>query len=211
MEEIIERFLLLYKYCPLPEVGTLELQESFASMVSGENKLSAPVPLIKFNENVRDTDTLLHFISLTNNVDIAEAQNLLTSFCYSIKNLEPDKVIRINRTCIFSNVEGKLNFTQVETPYEFLPPVNLKRVIHPNNVHKVRVGDDERTSVFMTEFLNQMKIGKDRFRWFYAASLAAIAISLILFYFIKNKNFNMFGNGSSIQVKTEVKKYEIIQ
>ena len=210
MEELIEQFLLSYKFCPLPGIGTLKINDTGAKVVSGAKILSAPAMMITLNNDAEDTIAFTKFISEAMGISKSETGDLLNAFISKIKTLELNKEFRIGHIGLFCKSGGKLVFVQAELPHEFLPSVTLNRVIHPNNIHTVRVGEDERTSIFMSEFLERMKISKKTFRWVYAAALTLMAISFIVLYMNSNGSNKLFGNNRPIQIKSEVKNYETI-
>ena len=211
MEDLIERFLLMYKYCPLPNVGTLRMCESSSAIIPGVNQITAPSATIMLDETITDSSGFLDFASKAMGISETEAENALAALCSSLSKLNDNNEYRLKSAGCFKKEDGRLCFYQSELPKEFLPVINLKRVVRPNNVHKVRVGEDERTNMFMSEFLDKTKSRKMNYQWLYVAALTLIGICLIVFYFFNKQGNGTFGNSNSIQIKTELRHYELIQ
>jgi hypothetical protein len=85
MEEIIEQYLLRKKYCPLPAVGTLEINMKPAQAIFSEHRMHAPVPEITLLRKELPADHFIQFIAAEKNITIAEPadHSKHTAVCYS--------------------------------------------------------------------------------------------------------------------------------
>lgn len=87
---------------------------------------------------------------------------------------------QLNQTgCFFINDQGILDFKQNDVIDQFNEILIAKRVIHPNQKHSVLVGDEEKSNVFMSEYLNKnnkVSISK----WWVILLIILMAVSIIV-------------------------------
>lgn len=195
MDNLIEQYLLLHKSCPLPGIGVLELKEQSAILHQGENKLSAPFPFITLNVMEENDDSFVSFITAQKNISSSAAAVLLDEYCSQIKETTTENEFILHQTgSFYVNKEGRLSFRQVVFPDAFLPVIHLKKVIHPNANHYVRVGDTDTTTDEMTHLLNK-KVAIISSKWWIAVIiLLLVAIGLIILYFNHPRFTSTFGN-----------------
>ena len=211
MESLIENFLLRHNYCPLPKVGTLELKSKGAQLQTGENIITAPYPFISLSKKEKTAVTFIHYIAKKKGIDETRASQELIEYCQDIINLDHRKEIKLNHTGKFYiDHDGTLDFRQDEIPEEFLPAITVQKVIHPNSVHSVRVGDQEHTNDFMKNQLKNFVNIKRSTWWIWAVLLALIATAAIVYHIKFNETGGSFGNGNKLNPSTEVKTYRAL-
>ena len=213
METLIENYLLKNHYCPLPSLGALELKEISASVRFGENILLPPYQKISFNTKEKIADEFISYIAFKKGIDEQTASQKLMAYCKNISTLDHRKEKKINHTGTFYiDNDGSLSFKQQELPEEFLPTVSLQRVIHPNSIHRIRVGDRERTSAFMKSYFQGIKKIKRSTWWIWAVLLTATAIASCFYYYkINPLNSSLFGNGTPVTPSApQVKTYKAV-
>ena len=211
MESLIENFLLRHNYCPLPKVGTLELKSNGAQLQTGENIITAPCPTISLSKKEKTADTFIHYIAKKKGIDETRASQELIEYCQDIINLDHRKEIKLNHTGKFYiDHDGTLDFRQDEIPGEFLPAITVQKVIHPNAVHNVLVGDQEHTNDFMKNQLKNFVTIKKSTWWIWAVLLTLIATAVIIYHIKFNEAGGSFGNGIKVNPSTEVKTYRAL-
>ncbi len=199
MEALIENYLLRYRYCPLPNIGMLQLQDGEAVPLHRDHIMTAPVPRILFSSKERDATPLIQYIANYKQISEEAAKTSLEQYCKKLSIADQYHEVKLEHTgSFYVDAYGKLCFKQIELPAEFLPSVPLKRVIHPNSVHNVRVGDTETTSVAMTEYYSETPEANSR-AWWIAAAVMLLAAGIALAFYISGPTFNkQFGNGRGI-------------
>lgn len=211
MESHIEQFLLRQSYCPLPDVGTLVLHEKGARILSGENRIVAPRMDIELDSRPTQPQPFIDFIAAREQVEVAEADARLRSYCQSIRELPHTAELKLAETGTFSvTPEGLLLFRQTDIPEEFHPTIRLKKVIHPNSAHAVRVGDKEHSSTFMTGYLGSAVSSPAQYwrRWAFMLALLALGV-LGYFYYTRGFVFTS-GNQMPVQPKTPSATYRTL-
>lgn len=211
MDELIENFLLQNSYCPLPQLGTLVLKQESAAVKVGENIMSAPVQKISLTPVQKPTEKFVEYIAQKNGTDSQDAAELLMNYCQQILNLGKEQEIVLNQSGIFFiTPEGQPGFRQKPLPAEFTPQVKLRKVIHPNRVHKITIGDKERSTTFTSETSEsglELKSGK---WWIWAAALALLGVAAVVYYQSFLSNDSGFGNAGHIQPSSDVQNYKLV-
>lgn len=211
MENLIEEFILLHSNCPLPGLGSLQIQHTHATILQGEQLIYAPQQKIIFTNEEVDSHRITRFVAYKSNISKTEAETLLHDFCDQLKKLDKNKFYLGDIGYFSKDSEGNLFFEQQELPQYFMPSLTAKRVIHPNNIHAVRVGDAERTNEFMSDFLTAPKSSKHYKWWIAAAVIFMLAVSTIVVYLNTNSSNYRFGNTLSISPSEEPVTYQKAQ
>jgi len=211
MEEIIEQYLLRKKYCPLPAVGTLEINMKPAQAIFSEHRMHAPVPEITLLRKELPADHFIQFIAAEKNISIAEASQSLEAYCSMLQHLDVYREVKLEHAGkFFVNADGVLKFRQKEIPSEFIPDVKLERVIHPNSVHQVRVGDTETTNVAMAEYYSVSGTLRKATWWIWALLLALAGIAAIALYTQRAGYNNLFGNEAPVAPAVTSNTYQTV-
>ncbi|MEO6668472.1 MAG: hypothetical protein ABIN36_03280 [Ferruginibacter sp.] len=196
MEELIEQYLFQHKVCPLPSIGSLQIKEGNAVAWHGDNKLSAPVPQIELIKTEIPAEHFIAFIAASEKISIGEASLTLQKYCLELQKLNTYKEMKLEHAGRFYiDQSGSLVFKQQTLPKEFLPSVSVQRVVRSKSAsHNLRVGDNETTSEYMTEYYSgKEKIKKERW-WIAALLLTAIAAAGLYLYFKEHSYTEKFGN-----------------
>jgi hypothetical protein len=212
METLIEHYLLRHKYCPLPALGVLEMKAHGAVFPIGENKCNAPYPQIIFSNKSISSESFVHFIANKKGISNELANQMLISYCNDIVHLNAIQEKKINHTGKFYvDVDGSLSFKQYILPEEFFPSVKAERVIHPNSVHQIQVGDRQHSSDFMSGYLKSIKKINESKWWPWALASFVVAAAMILCYVFFGRFNAAFGNGAPIKKITAPTTYQSIQ
>ncbi|MBU3714865.1 MAG: hypothetical protein FGM46_07945 [Ferruginibacter sp.] len=193
MESLITRFLNQNHLCPLPGIGTLRLVHHTAMLHPGENRISSPYYRIELVENELDPELFVNFIAEQKNIHLSEAEIILKSFCSGMLQLNKMDEVNLPATgSFYINEPGKLFFRQFDLPDFFHLDIHLKKVIHPESVHAVRVGDTDTTSQKMNRYYQPSKKVTTSNSWFVFVALLLLLIFVIVFYLNNPKDFSDF-------------------
>ena len=210
MEAILQQFLVLHNFCPLPGIGQLTIQQQPAVLHFTDNKLSAPTDSILLIPEISNQSLLMDWIQAEMGVTADAALQLVNDFVQSISNLSVDQSRSFGVLGSFlKDAAGRIQFVQATLPDGFAPNVSLKRVIHPNAIHSVRVGDKESTNTEMTERLNETVEAKRPNWWIAAALFALMAIGCFIIYLNQEGSHASLGNIVSIQANNEPFTFKI--
>lgn len=211
MEEIIEQYLLRKKYCPLPAVGTLEITMKPAQAIFSEHRMLAPVPEISLLRKEVPAGDFIQFIAAERSTTVEDAGRSLEDYCKMLQRLDAYREVKLEHAGkFFVNADGVLKFRQKEIPSEFIPDVKLERVIHPNSVHQVRVGDTETTNVAMAEYYSDSGVSRKATWWIWALILALASITAIALYTQRAGYNNLFGNDAPVAPAVSGNTYQSV-
>jgi len=199
MQKQIAGFLFQHKNCPLPGVGTLQMQHTAAVGDFTNKTIAAPRASISFVNTDTDPSALLNYLAATTGGTTYEVKEGLDHFCDKIKSdLQAQQQVELPGIGVFyADASGKINFTEDALPESFVQPVYAERVIHPNEEHHILVGDKESTNTLMTEMLAPKEERRENW-WIWALVLGLVAVTLILLYFAMKNDASAFGNAIKI-------------
>jgi hypothetical protein len=210
METILQHFLVRHRFCPLPGIGQLIIQQQPAVLHFTENKLAAPTDSILLKSEINNQPLLMDWIQTEMGVTGDVVHQLLNDFTQSILNLTEEQTRTFGVLGSFlKDAGGRIQFVQATLPEGFAPNVTLKRVIHPNAIHSVRVGDKESTNTEMTEMLNETVETKKSKWWMAAAFFALLSIVGFVLYLNQEGSHASLGNIDPIQAHEEPITFKI--
>ncbi len=210
MQQLLANYFLQYKTLPLPSIGTLALTYIPAESLTGQNALSAPNPTITLQPNITSVENLLEYIALKKNISNNEATTSLTNTIDEIKSLEKYSFFELQHVGSFSKNESKeIIFTAVEIESPFFPNAAAIRVIHPNEIHSILVGENETNSAAMQEYYTDSNEKTKEKWWIFAVVAFVIATAAILYSYVNNAG-DFFRNNNQIEINKPDSSYKKI-
>jgi hypothetical protein len=211
MQKLLVDYLFKYKQCSLPQLGTLQIKNTPASSIFGEQKIAAPTPEIHFSDTINNSQYLQDYIAANKNITTNEAAQQLIKVVEDIKALQFGESIVLPGAGKFCKDEHKkITFIANKLPAYFLPAVHAERVIHPNESHTMLVGDTETSTTAMAEYFadDEQKI-KSKW-WIWALVFFGLSAAAIGFYASEYKTNSFFGVATKLDVKTADSTYQIL-
>lgn len=210
LNKLIEQYLIIHQQCPLPGIGSLKITEIPASINNADKKIIAPSQQISLTAVEISAKGFISFISEKQYLNQEESAIELNRFCKELIDLEPKEEKSISQLGSFvKNEDAQLFFKQNIINHLFSPSLNLNRVIHPNNVHTVLVGDNELTNHMIAERLSTSKTVVKFQWWAWAACLTIISMAIIFIYFNHSHfYYNRFGNINQIESNEAMVNYQ---
>lgn len=185
-------YLVIYKQLSVPGIGTFLLNRAPVE-IDFPNKLAHPsiysVSLASA-ENKIDPD-FYHQLSAIIDKSASDTVKLFNDFAFDLVNsIKSGAEVRWNNVGKLSrSLDGAIRFTNPEINTAQLP-VTAEKVLRENAGHMVRVGEDQRTSEQMTQFLSDSSSVRNH--WL----LIAISIAILAFIFI-GWHFSQNGVGAT--------------
>ncbi len=211
MQKLLADYLFQYKQCPLPDFGTLHIKNTAASSIFGERKISAPIPVIEFNDDVHSTEHVEAYIAVQKNITRDEAAHQLKKMVVDIQVLQLGQRLEIPNVGKFYKDENeKIGFIAVEAPAYFLPQVAAERVVHPNDSHSMLVGETETNTAAMAEYYAEEEPAMKSKWWIFAIASFAVAAAAVGFYASDKKADSFFGAANKIEVKSADATYRML-
>ncbi len=159
MKDILREYLLTEKKLPLAGMGVLYLQRDPARFDVGNRQFLPPQIAYNFlPEPVEHISQLVEWLSARWGVDAAEAVHRYRGFCEELAQLlsTQDQVSWKGWGQWKKDQQGVLQFVSDNDALQLMP-VAATKIIRDNETHQVRVGEDSRSSVEMTQLLHQKK------------------------------------------------------
>jgi hypothetical protein len=211
MQQLLADYLFQHKQCALPQIGTLHIKNVTASSIFGERKISAPIPVIEFNDDVHSTENVEAYIALQKNISRDEAAHQLTKMVEDIQALPLGQRFEIPNTGKFYKDENdKIGFIALEVPAHFLPQVVAERVVHPNDSHTMLVGETETNTAAMAEYYSEEEPAMKSKWWIFAIASFAVAAAAVGFYVSDKKADSFFGVSNKIEVEVADSTYRML-
>ncbi|MBK8710339.1 MAG: hypothetical protein IPL97_00410 [Niastella sp.] len=209
MEKHLSAYLFNYKCCPLPGIGSLQVQDGGAFASVSEKKMYAPVPSIHFSKEEIPEAKCIHFLATAARVPEAEAKQWLAQYCQTLQiENEGDEIALADAGFFYINSHGRLSFRPLVIPRIFNPDIDADRVIHPNEAHNMLVGDTHTTNTAMHEYFANDEESENSKWWIGALILAALAAILMIVYFTGGHANANSGNGNTVTPENYSRPYQ---
>lgn len=211
MDKLLTAYLLYYKHCPLPGIGSLHLQQVPASVVAADGIITSPKDEIYFSSKEISSDELLDFIATEKNIGVQEASGMLADYCRKLQDMDAYNEIELQPTGKFYvDAEGNLQFKTATLDAAFLPDVPAVRVIHPQQSHSMLVGDTQTDSAAMTAFYTEDEVVAKSRWWIWPVVIFITAALIFIFYISDGLHNPLFGNAQAIEKTSTEKTYKSI-
>ncbi len=203
MHEILIRYLDKNKNFNLPGIGRFELVSEMASLDFINKIIYPPKQQIVFhperksnagmlNDSIKnETITSSHdnknnlpgFLSRHLNMPESLAMTEFEQYAGFVRiTLEKNGFYELNGIGTLQQNEKGIHLDNAFSSEKFFEPIHAEQVIRENATHSVRVGEEEKTSEQMKEYLHR-EVKKDNW-WIAAVILAVIGIGAIAYYYL---------------------------
>jgi hypothetical protein len=211
MQKLLADYLFQYKQCALPEIGTLYIKNTSATSIFGERKISAPIPVIAFSDDVHGTENVEAYIALQKNITRDEAAQQLKKIVADIQALQLGQQLEIPNAGKFYKDENEIiGFVAEEVPAHFLPQVVAERVVHPNDSHTMLVGETETSTAAMAEYYAEEEPTMKSKWWIFAIAAFVVSAAAVGFYSSNKKADSFFGASNKIEAGTADSAYRML-
>jgi hypothetical protein len=203
MQDSLYEFLLLNKKLSLPGIGTIALCQSPAQHDFPNKQFIAPTSFFTIDPgNDKPSKKLFDWLSSSLNITEWEAIKSVNDFSFDLKKKlsEFGEVSWKKVGVIRRNNNGDLKLDPDNILLESESPVTAEKVIRVKAEHTVLVGEKEKTSVEMEEYLTGSP-AKKNYTWLIAVILTALAVMFIGWYF-SEKGFSTSSAGNQSVIKS---------
>lgn len=181
-------YLLQHKELPVPGIGTFLLERKSAEGDFPNKQIKPPSysVILQSNSHVPGKN-FFTWLAYTLGITDREAIFRFNDFAFDMrKQISEGSVINWNGVgTLNKGLTGDVKLTPSITEMIFEKPVAAEKVIRERAEHMIRVGEDQKTSVEMTEMLSH-KGEEKSYWWAYALGLALVAILFIGWHLSEN-------------------------
>jgi nucleoid DNA-binding protein len=204
MVDLVVRYLSFQKKVSLKGIGTFSVEHLPARLDFPNRLLHAPEYILHYSSSfVSERDgEFENWLQNELNVGGEEVKTLQENLSADFQRTLAEKgEITLNGLGIFTRDEQKL--VHFSSLYETVKgnPVAAEKIIRKNTSHSVLVGEQEKTSVEMTEILTGTKRKTLNLWWMIAMALFLTALIAILYFAIYSPQWSNQGNNQKLKVK----------
>lgn len=187
MWQVLNAYLFQHRSISIPGLGTIYLETLPANVDVAERTMQPPAYRFRFDKyfDAPDKEFFAYIAAQRNTLDY-EAIKWYNEFSFELRNR-----IRNEQEVSWEGVgtlkkdgSGGILFEPLATPLLFLQPTPAMRVSRQDAQHNIVVGDRERTSGEMNEWLHEKANRRRKLAWWVIALVVAVlGLAFLGWYF----------------------------
>jgi nucleoid DNA-binding protein len=213
MYEELYQYLLQHNSLSLPGIGTFLLERKSAELDFVNKQVNPPFYKISMlSKSTVPTNKQFTWLANTFQISNEEATQRFNEFVENMKSqlVGGDTINWKGVGTLNKTVGGGIKFYTSNDYANVEEPVPAKKIIRERSEHKIRVGEDERTSSEMNEILHHQD-EKKNYWWAYAAAIALIGTIFIGWYVSEHGvTISSTTNSKKINAQTTGVTYKIL-
>jgi hypothetical protein len=178
MFEVLNAYLFQHRSISIPGLGTIYLETLPSDVDVADRTMLPPTYRFRFDKYFDAPDKeFFSYLATHRNILDYEAIKWYNEFSFELRNRirAEDQVSWDGVGILRKDGSGNVLFESVRAPAFFLQPTPAVRVNRLDAQHTLLVGDRERTSGEMNEWLQEEGTGKRRLSWWVIALILAVA------------------------------------
>jgi hypothetical protein len=206
MFDLLNSYLFQNKSISIPGLGTIYLETLPASVDISTKNILPPLYYFRFDKYFDAPDKeFFSYLANHRRIPDYEALKWYNEFAFNLRNRihQLEKIEWEGVGVLRKDLEGNILFESCLGNPFFLMAVPARQVIRQDAQHRLLVGDRERTSGEMNEWLQHENASrKSGSWWIYAAIVAALSL-LFLFLYFSSKGWTMSSLGNQQMLQLE--------
>jgi hypothetical protein len=187
MWQVLNAYLFQHRSISIPGLGTIYLETMPANVDVAERTMQPPAYQFRFDKYFDAPDKeFFAYIANQRNILDYEAIKWYNEFSFELRNrIRAEEQVNWDGVGVLKkDGSGGVLFEPVPAPLLFLQPTPAMRVSRQDAQHNLMVGDRERTSGEMNEWLHDHAHRRRRLSWWVIALiLAVLALAFLGWYF----------------------------
>lgn len=213
MYESLYQYFIQHKQLSVPGIGTFILERTPAVVNFPEKKMDPPAYAVRLQPSGQvPSRSFFNWLAAALQLSDREAVICFNDFAFELKKsvLSGAQISWNGMGQLSKGLGGEIRFVPVKT-FQAEAPVTAEKPIREKAAHMVRVGEDERTSAEMTEFLRKADEKRD-YWWAWALVIGLAAITFIgLNFSQKGVSMSSSANPGLIKPLESGTGYRVIQ
>jgi hypothetical protein len=208
------QYFVLHKRLNIPGIGTFLLERKPA-VSDFPNKIILPpsMSIALHHGNATPSKNFFTWLADTLKISDRDAVIRFNDFAFELKRKlsAGDRVQWDGVGTLSSGLAGEIRFESALKNAAIEVPVKAEKVIRENAEHTVRVGEDERTSVQMLEWLNQPQVKRNY--WWALALVVGLLMTMFLGWYFSEKGIktSSTGNANALKANDSGTTYQILR
>jgi hypothetical protein len=197
------QYFILYKQLNVPGIGTFQLERIPATADFPNKVINAPSFSIALqHDNATPSKRFFNWLAHALQVSDQDAVVRFNDFAFDIKQKirNGDKITWEGVGTLSSGLAGEIRFEPAMKNKTLEAPVKAEKIIREKSEHMVRVGEDERTSDEMIEFLNQPAARRNY--WWAWALIAGLIITMFIGWYFSENGLQVMSSGNNHKPKS---------
>jgi hypothetical protein len=178
MLQVLNAYLFQHRSISIPGLGTIYLETFPAILEVADRAIRPPIYRFRFDKyfDAPDKEFFAYLAAQGKMLDF-EASNWYNEFSLELRNRirVEDEVAWEGVGVLRKDGSGNILFESVTAPGFFQQAIPARKVNRQDAVHTLLVGDRERTSGEMNEWLHEEESRPKKFRWWIIALVLALA------------------------------------
>ena len=187
MWQVLNAYLFQHRSISIPGLGTIYLETMPANVDVADRTMQPPTFQFRFDKYFDAPDKeFFAFVAAQRNILDYEAIKWYNEFSFELRNRirAEEQVLWEGVGILKKDTTGGVQFEATPAPMLFLQPVPAMRVSRQDAQHNLVVGDRERTSGEMNEWLHDHARQRRRLPWWVMALvLAVLGLAVLGWYF----------------------------
>jgi hypothetical protein len=200
MFEVLNAYLFQHRSISIPGLGTIYLETLPASVDVADRTMLPPIYHFRFDRYFDAPDKeFFAFLAVQRNVLDYEAIKWYNEFSYELRNRikNEDQVNWEGVGVLRKDGSGNVQFEPSPSQLSFMQPAPAMRVNRADAQHTLLVGDRERTSGEMNEWLHEDAARRGRLPWWGIALILAGVCLILLGWFFYTHGFTIANQSDS--------------
>lgn len=211
-DELYEYFSF-HKQLNMPGIGTFLLERKPAEADFASRVINPPSYTITLHHNnTIPQKKFFYWLADQLNVSYTDAVVRFNDFVFDVKNqiLSGTNITWIGMGTLSKGMAGEIRFEAAIKDHSFDSPVRAVKIIREKAEHIIRVGEEQRTSTEMFEWLNHAK--RKISNWWGVALIVAIlsVISIVIYFSQRGLNMSSAGNQQKLSPQNESATYKML-
>jgi hypothetical protein len=187
MFAVLNAYLYQHRSISIPGLGTIYLETLPAAVDVADRTMLPPVYHFRFDKYFDAPDKeFFAYLATQRNILDYEAIKWYNEFSFELRNrIKNEDAVNWDGVGVLKkDGSGNVLFEPVATPFDFLQPTPAMRVNRQDAQHTLLVGDRERTSGEMNEWLHDDAHRRRKVAWWIIAVIIAVAgLAFLGWYF----------------------------